>query len=212
MDTWFYQGHFKNDSCMPGTLMADAAVQAMAFAMAAMGFTIARDGWRFEPVTEEAFVFLCRGQVVPNRPHTLSYEVFIEEVIDGETPTIYAALLCSSDGFKVFQGRRFGLKLVPDWPLTTRRHLIPSDVVPTIVSPVGDVRGDYSALLACAWGAPSSAFGAMYQHFDGSRRLARLPGSPYNFMSRVSEVGGVPAKPLAVGHVVAEYDVPAQAW
>ena len=39
-DMWFYDGHFKNDPCMPGTLMADAATQALSFAMAAYGFTI----------------------------------------------------------------------------------------------------------------------------------------------------------------------------
>ena len=35
-DAWFYDGHFKNDPCMPGTLMADAATQALSFTMAAL--------------------------------------------------------------------------------------------------------------------------------------------------------------------------------
>ena len=92
--------------------------QALSFAMAAYGFTIEHDGWRFEPVPDEMSWFVvCRGQVIPDADHTLDYEVFIEEIVDGPIPTVYAALLCRSDGFKVFHARRFGIRLVPDWPM-----------------------------------------------------------------------------------------------
>ena len=49
---------------------------------------------------------------------------------------------------------------------------------------------DYNSLLACAWGAPSAAFGPMYARFDGARRAARLLGPPYHFMSRVTKIDG----------------------
>jgi 3-hydroxymyristoyl/3-hydroxydecanoyl-(acyl carrier protein) dehydratase len=52
-DLWFFEGHFKNDPCMPGTLMLEGAVQALAFFMAALGCTVRRDGWRFEPAKNE---------------------------------------------------------------------------------------------------------------------------------------------------------------
>jgi hypothetical protein len=35
-DDWFFEGHFKNDPCMPGTLMLQGGLQAMAFYLAAM--------------------------------------------------------------------------------------------------------------------------------------------------------------------------------
>lgn len=212
-DAWFYGGHFLNDPCMPGTLMADAAVQSLSVAMAAMGFTVDRDGWRFEPVPEEPFQFVCRGQVVPDRPHDLTYEIFIEEIIDeAGRPRVYAALLCSSDGFKVFQCRRFGLQLTPDWPLRTRPGAIPADVTPHPVAEGSDVRGDYAALLACAWGAPSAAFGAMYERFDHGRTVPRLPGPPYHFMSRVVECDCPAGEATEGGGLAAEYDVPPDAW
>ncbi|HXJ39191.1 MAG TPA: beta-ketoacyl synthase N-terminal-like domain-containing protein, partial [Bryobacteraceae bacterium] len=47
-DEWFFKGHFKNDPCMPGTLMVEGCLQAMAFYLTAQGFTLNRDGWRFE--------------------------------------------------------------------------------------------------------------------------------------------------------------------
>jgi 3-hydroxymyristoyl/3-hydroxydecanoyl-(acyl carrier protein) dehydratase len=40
---WFFEGHFLNDPCMPGTLMFEASVQTLSFFMAAMGFTLRRD-------------------------------------------------------------------------------------------------------------------------------------------------------------------------
>lgn len=206
-DAWFYSGHFKDDPCMPGTLMADAATQTLAFAMAAYGFTIDRDGWRFEPVAGETAKFVCRGQVTPEEAHDLEYEVFIEEIIDGPTPTIFASLLCRSDGFKVFHCRRFGMRLAPDWPM-------PAGVggVKRIVGAASDVRGDIGALLACARGKPSDAFGALYVPFDGVRRAPRLPGDPYHFVSRIMSVDGPPGQPNAGASVIAEYDAPPDAW
>jgi len=206
-DHWFYAGHFKDDPCMPGTLMADAAVQALSFTMAAYGFTIPRDGWRFEPAPGEAFTFLCRGQVIPDGPHLLTYEVFVEEIVDGPRPLIRAALLCRSDGFKVFQCRRFALRLVPDWPLVEA-----APAIPHMVGPEASVPGDLAALMACAWGPPSAAFGAMYRPFDGGRKVPRLPGPPYHFVSRIAEVDCPAGTPTVDGSLAAEYQVPAEAW
>ncbi|MUL63451.1 hypothetical protein BOO86_03155 [Mycobacterium sp. CBMA 234] len=206
-DAWFYEGHFKNDPCMPGTLMADAATQALSFAMAAYGFTIDRDGWRFEPVPDETARFVCRGQVTPDADHTLEYEVFVEEIIDGPAPTIFAALLCRRDGFKVFHCRRFGMRLVPDWPTPPG---VPGPA--RIVGNSLDVRGDHAALLACAQGRPSDSFGAMYLPFDGARRPPRLPAEPYHFLTRIVSADCPVGRPTPGGTVVAEYDVPADAW
>jgi hypothetical protein len=41
------------------------------------------------------------------------YEVFVEEVIDGPEPTLYADLLCTVDGLKAFHARRMGLRSSP---------------------------------------------------------------------------------------------------
>lgn len=213
VDAWFYEGHFKNDPCMPGTLMADAATQALSFTMAAMGFTVERDGWRFEPVPGEMARFLCRGQVVPDGPHTLEYEIFVEDVIDGEMPEVYASLLCESDGFKVFQCRRFGLRLVPDYPLTTRQEFLPDGEEPRVVGPGdSDVRGDYGGLLACAWGKPSEAFGKAFTKYDGVLKCPRLPAPPYHFMSSIVDVDVPPGSAAEGGTLVSTFEVDPEAW
>ncbi len=113
---WFFDGHFKNDPCMPGTLMFEACLQAMALYLAACGYTLKRDGWRFQPMPELSYALQCRGQVTPGS-RLLVTEVFVEERVAGPQPTLYADLLCTVDGLKAFHARRVALEMVPDWPL-----------------------------------------------------------------------------------------------
>ncbi len=231
-DDWFFPGHFHNDPCMPGTLMFEGCLQAMAFYLAAMGYTLSRDGWRFEPISDEAYKLLCRGQVTP-KSRVLTYEVFVEEVVAGPIPMLYADLLCVVDGLGAFHARRMGLRLVPGWPLEERARLIAADALPppsgqepaslsqndpakkVAVAPNGPSKGfpfDYASLVACAWGRPSAAFGPIYERFDSTRKVARLPGPPYHFMSRVSSVEGDMGIARAGAKVEVEYDVPSDAW
>ncbi len=207
-DDWFFDGHFKGDPCMPGTLMFEGCLQAMAFYMAALGYTVDKDGWRFEPVPEETYKLLCRGQVLPENKE-LTYEIFVEEVWDGPIPTLYADLLCTCDGLKGFHARRMGLRLVPDWPITSKHGLLEGYVEPKPTARDKDgFPFDYASLVACAWNKPSNAFGQMYAPFDGTRKVARLPGPPYHFMSRVTRTTA-PENGFKPGvEIEIEYDVP----
>ncbi|HEY6178752.1 MAG TPA: hypothetical protein VIX73_30080, partial [Kofleriaceae bacterium] len=244
-DHWFFAGHFKGDPCMPGTLMFEGCLQALATYLVALGFTLDRDGWRFEPVAEHTYSLRCRGQAVPTSRRVV-YEVFVDEVIAAPYPTIFADLLGSVDGVRAFHCRRMGLRLVPDYPLDDRAHahalleelatstrLAPDarriPPIPRFFDPeprpswpegpssraslgLGVPLGDPRAMLACAWGRPSEAFGDMYRVFDGPRRVPRLPGPPYHFMSRVTRVAGAIGERRVGSTVEAEYVVPPDAW
>ncbi len=100
--------------------MFEGCLQAMAFYLTGLGFTLERDGWRFEPVPEETYQLRCRGQVLPSSK-LLTYEIFVDEVVGGPLPTLYADVLCTVDGLKAFHCRRLGVRLVPDWPLEEQR-------------------------------------------------------------------------------------------
>lgn len=212
-EDWFFRGHFKNDPCMPGTLMFEGCLQAMAFYLAALGYTLNKDGWRFAPVPEERLVLQCRGQVLPSS-RELVCELFVEEVHSGPTPKLYADLLGTVDGLKAFHARRVGLELVPDWPLSSAEFRAAAG---TLGAEPGAIRVDGftfdpASLLACAWGKPSSAFGPMYRVFDGPRKVARLPGPPYHFMSRVAHIAGPLGVCEAGASLVIEYSPPPDAW
>ncbi len=243
-DDWFFDGHFQNDPCMPGTLMFEGGLQAMAFYLAALGFTLDRDGWRFEPVPGEPCRVRCRRQVSPSS-RKIVYEVFVSGLSADPCPTLCADVLGTVDGVKAFHARRAAVRLVPDWPLDHWRQLGPPKVQPTgelvplavlgglagvgtdaaasgasVHGAVRDgqpvlvdgVRQDYAALLACAWGRPSQAFGPGYARFDGPRGIPHLPGPPYHFMTRIVAAEGPLAGLQPGSGATADYDVPADVW
>jgi 3-hydroxymyristoyl/3-hydroxydecanoyl-(acyl carrier protein) dehydratase len=217
---WFFPGHFTGDPCMPGTLMFEACLQAMAFHLAACGHTLDRDGWRFEPVPGETVRVRCRGQATP-RSRLLVYELFVSEIVAGPHPALFADALCTVDGVKAFHARRLGLRLTPDWPLDHWRGLSAPSTQPAgeLVRPerLGGLVGEpaarpaardgnghrlgYAGLLAAAWGPPARR--------DGSPAV-RLPGPPYLFVTGVRDVSA-PAGGDG-GSVVAEYALPERAW
>ena len=215
---WYFEGHFKNDPCMPGTLMFEGCLQAMAFYLSAMGYTTNRDGWRFQPVPKRPYPLLCRGQVLPTS-RELTYEIFVEECSNGDKPYLIADLLCTVDGLKAFHARGMGLELVPDHPLSTMRYEQP-EILATLVDeskvPIATDREgfafNYEAMVASALGKPSAAFGSMYTIFDGARRVARLPGFPYHFMSRVKRIDGELGTRRVGTRIVLDYDIPHDAW
>ena len=116
---------------MPGTLMFEGCLQAMAFYLSAMGYTAHRDGWRFQPVPKRPYPLLCRGQVLPTSKE-LTYEIFVEECSNGDKPYLIADLLCTVDGLKAFHARGMGIELVPDHPLSTMRYEQP-EILSTLV-------------------------------------------------------------------------------
>ncbi len=209
-DEWFFPGHFKNDPTMPGTLMCEAGVQMMGFYLAALGHTKERDGWTFELVPGLPFKAVCRGQVTP-ASREMRYEILVRGLEDGHYPTLWADVLLTVDGRKAFHGRNLGVRLWPDVPL---RDLSVPAMAPG-ARPPAEVDGflfDGAAMLHCATGLPSLAFGPLFTPFDGTRNLPRLPSSPYQFMSRATRCVG-PLGGMQIGSEVdIEYDIPDNAW
>ena len=215
-DDWFFDGHFKNDPCMPGNFMVEACIEAMSFYLAAMGFTTKRDGWRFQPLPEQAFDLKCRGEINPDTKDVV-YELHVREVWSGPHPTVICDVVGFVDGKPAFHAHNIAVELVPDWPLTSAS---PTSILaltsgtndtPVAVDQFG-FSFDWKAMLSCAWGRPSEAFGSMYEVFDGVRRSPRLPGPPYHFISRIVQIEGNLGECKAGMEIVCEYDIPQDAW
>ncbi len=207
-DRWFFAGHFKDDPCMPGTIMFEGCLEVLAVALAGGGYTLSRDGFRFEPAVDKAFELRCRGQAVPSS-RTLVYEAFIKRITDGPEPAVVADVLVTVDGLKSLHCESVEVKLSVDWPLSSARGFSGRDGVSPRTT---------HALLATGTGRPSEAFPELYAGLDDGRRVPRLPGPPYHFMSRVVDTGGPAAGALLRGedpagaYAVVEYDVPPGAW
>lgn len=211
-DAWFFDGHFKNDPCMPGNFMVEACIEAMSFYLAALGHTVRADGWRFQPLPEQPFDLKCRGEINPQAKR-VAYELYIEEVWDGPHPTVICDVLGFVDGKAAFHAHRLAVELVPDWPLTSMPEVWQGVVEPVLVAT--DAEGfpfDWKAMISCAWGRPSEAFGSMYAEFDGPRRPPRLPGEPYHFISRIIRIDGDLDDCKPGLEIVCEYDIPDDAW
>jgi len=210
-DAWFFEGHFKNDRCMPGTVMFDGCLQAMAFFMMACGHTLDRDGWRFVPVPEQEMRLRCRGQVRPTS-RLLTLEVFVDSFVDGPEPTLVADVLGTVDGLKAFHGQRVALQLTPDWPFTEGDPLYaPGRERKPAASHDGHFF-DEAAMLACSFGRESLALGPAYGIFDEVRRAPRLPNEDYLFVSRIVTTSDTFGRLQTGSFFVAEYDVPPGAW
>ena len=54
------------------------------------------------------------------------------------------------------------------------------------------IRSYYDRILAYSIGNPSEAFGERYKVFDSERKIARLPGPPFQFLDRIVALEGEP--------------------
>src|SRR5690606_3274118 len=71
---------------------------------------------------------------------------------------------------------------------------------------------DKESILQFSNGRPSLAFGEPYAVFDEERRIARLPGPPYQFMDRVVAVNQPPFVLQAGDWIESQWDIPPQEW
>jgi len=124
-----------------------------------------------------------------------------------------AAVSCEKHGHA-------SVAMAPNDTATARLAVSPGDVAPAI-EPIGDSvvpSGPKSAvydrdrILAFAIGKPSEAFGEPYRVFDQDRRIARLPGPPYQVLDRITQANAEPWKLTAEGWIEGQYDVPRDAW
>jgi 3-hydroxymyristoyl/3-hydroxydecanoyl-(acyl carrier protein) dehydratase len=195
----------------PAAWFLEAADQAMAIYLTATGFTLRRDGWRFESIEDGVESGRLAVPLQPLRGDVVC-ELLVEELHAEPIPLIRATVIGSAGGQPVFRIEGRALRLAPDWPLDTLPHLRPEVRGDRAVARVGDLPIDERAVLALALGRPSDGLGELYRPFDGSRRAPRLPAPPYTCISRITRVDG-PAGEVVPGMVVeAELDIPPNAW
>jgi acyl transferase domain-containing protein/3-hydroxymyristoyl/3-hydroxydecanoyl-(acyl carrier protein) dehydratase len=234
-DDWFITCHFVDDRVMPGTLMYECCMHTLRILLLRMGWVAESGDTAWEPVPGVASKLCCRGQVLETTK-VVTYEVTIREIGYRPEPYVIVDALMYADGKPIveitsmsarlsgttkeqltalWQGRLTSPHPPPDLPLEGGGTRTPPHLQ-------GEGRGGVDPrkpaiytkqqILAYSNGNPSEGFGEPYRIFDHQRKIARLPGPPFQFMDRVTAVTGEPWQMKAGAAVEAQYDLPADAW
>ncbi|MDX2199235.1 MAG: beta-ketoacyl synthase N-terminal-like domain-containing protein [Phycisphaerae bacterium] len=245
VDDWFLTCHFVDDMVMPGTLMYECCAHTLRVLLMRMGWVAEAAAVAYEPLPETPAKLRCRGPVTA-KTRVVTYEVTIKRIGYGPEPFVIADALMRADGRPIVTFTDMSLRLTGQsreslretWRRAGETAFEPSHAsgssdansrsldLGSGVTPIGDVRVDSSArtglfdkqsILAYSNGPPSAAFGEPYAIFDAERKLARLPGPPYQVMDRVTQIAGYRAFDLKsssnlAAWIEAQYDTPPDAW
>ena len=213
-DDWFLTCHFCDDHVMPGTLMYECCMHTLRIFLLRMGWVGEEGATWCEPVPGVDSGLKCRGQVVETT-RTVTYQVSIKELGYGPEPFAIVDALMFADGKAIVEIPNMSVRLAGlnraqvESLWAGRSQTVSASHVMPVDKPV---LYDYAKILAFSTGNPSEAFGEPYRVFDQQRKIARLPGPPFQFLDRITAVSGAPFKLVEGATVEAEYDVPTDAW
>ena len=205
-DDWFLTCHFPDDMVMPGTLMYECCLHTLRVFLLRMGWVVSQDRVAYQPVPGIASSLKCRGQVIRST-EKVQYEISLKEIGYEPKPYVIVDALMVADGKAIVEITNMSLQLdgvdrealERTWTSSAR-----NDRKPAIF--------DTDRITAFAIGKPSEAFGEAYEVFDRERIIARLPGPPYQFLDRITEIDAQPFKLEAGGVIETQYDVPRDGW
>ena len=204
-DDWFLTCHFIDDQVMPGTLMYECCLHTLRVLLYRSGWVGESSEVAFEPVPGVTGQLRCRGQVTA-KTKKVTYEVMIKERGYRPEPYVVVDAYMHADGKNVVEINSMSLRMTGWSKESVERiwglHNITSNTA----------LFDNDRILAFAIGKPSEAFGDPYKVFDSERKIARLPGPPYKFLDRITEIRCEPWKMVAGGEIVAQYDIPSDEW
>ncbi len=213
-DDWFITCHFVDDRVMPGTLMYECCMHTLRIFLLRMGWVAEESGSVWEPVPGVASGLRCRGQVLETTK-VVTYEVSIRELGYRPEPYVICDALMYADGKPIVEITNMSARLAG----TSKEKLLslwqqsgeirPVTASGSVVKPAIYTK---EQILAYSNGKPSEGFGDRYQVFDSERKIARLPGPPFQFMDRVTALLGEPWQMIAGAMAEAQYDLPADAW
>lgn len=213
-DDWFITCHFVDDRVMPGTLMYECCMHTLRILLLRIGWVAEAGDAVWEPVPGVASKLCCRGQVLETTKMA-TYEVTIREIGYRPEPYVIVDALMYADGKPIVEISNMSCRLSG----TSRGQL--EQLWQGRTSPmVGQTVDSYikppvytkEQILSYSNGKPSDAFGDRYQVFDHERKIARLPGPPFQFMDRITAVTGEPWQMKAEATAEAQYDLPKDAW
>lgn len=218
---WYLLCHFSDDRVMPGTLMYEGCLHTLRVLLLRLGWGVETGALdvHHAPIAGIPSTLRCRGQVIDTTT-TLTYRIELKEIGYDPEPYILGDAVMLADGKEIVEFGEVSYRVAGVTEDDLRRAWRASEapVGPVDASGFGAPRPGKPALytseqiLAFAVGRPSEAFGPEYAVFDAERRIARLPGPPFCFLDRITELEPAPWRLEPGGWIEAEYDVPPDAW
>jgi len=212
-DHWYFPCHFKDDQVLAGSLMADGCGQLLRFCMLYLGLQTCTQDARFQPIRNLPQKVRCRGQVIPK--HTLlTYRMEIKEIGEGPAPYAIADVDILLGDKIVVDFKDLGVVLVEKESQEPQPRLAVDERKPK--KPTSKER-DKGAVFTkyhleeFATGSIANCFGPEFSFYD-NRQPPRTPNGDLQLISRVLEVTGKRGEFKKPASVVAEYDVPEDAW
>lgn len=209
-DDWFITCHFVDDQVMPGTLMYECCMHTLRIYLLRMGWVGAAGATWCEPIPGIDSGLKCRGQVIETTK-VVTYQVDIKELGYGPEPYAIVNALMFADGKPIVEISNMSARFC-GLDQSSVEALWQDQSMPLPQKQMRKILYDTDRITAYAIGKPSYAFGDQYKIFDEQRKIARLPGPPFQFLDRIMAVTGEPWVMQAGATVEAEYDVPPDAW
>ncbi len=209
-EDWYFPCHFRDDEVLAGSLQAEGGGQLLRFFMLYLGMQRLTKDARFQPVLDLPQKVICRKEVPP-RTAELIYRMDVREIGLVPEPYVIADLEIIYEGTKAVFFENLGLRLQEkDNPtyLKSTENLQGGVYVKPLNKEV--LLNEYH-VTQFALGPVHQCFGEEYRVFEG-RNLSRQPNTDLQFISRVLEVKGERHTFNDKPEIIAEYDVPADAW
>ncbi|OQY27421.1 MAG: hypothetical protein B6244_10640 [Candidatus Cloacimonetes bacterium 4572_55] len=210
LDDWFLTCHFKDDMVMPGTLMYECCLHTLRVLLTRMGWVGEQDEIAWEPIPGIGGQLKCRGQVT-QITRSVIYEIALKEIGYNPEPYVICDAVMYSDRKPVVRMIDMSLRM-SGMNREKLEALWSNQSNPQKLEHSKPALFPYERILAFAIGKPSDAFGDRYRIFDQGRVIARLPGPPYQFLDRITEVQGTQWEMQAKKQAIAQYDTPRDAW
>ena len=206
-DDWYFPCHFRDDEVLAGSLQAEGGGNLLRFFMLLLGMQRLTKDARFQPVFDIPQKVRCRKQVTPGKDTKLIYKLEVKEIGLVPHPYVIADLEIISDDVITVHFENLGLQLrEKDNP----KYLDPSGQTAISERSTGALMNERD-IETFALGSMEDCFGPEYAVYNG-RNTSRQPNTDLQVISRILSVDGERhdfSKPVTI---LAEYDVPTDAW
>ncbi len=212
-DHWYFPCHFKDDHVLAGSLMADGCGQLMRFYMMFLGLQTRTRNAHFQPLFDLPQQVRCRGQVIPGHS-LLTYRMEVKEIGTDPRPYAIADVDILLGDKIVVDFKDLGVAMVEqDGGVSEPRKAVSKGRTAQADADDRDEGALFTKfhLEEFATGSIAKCFGPDFSMYE-DRQPPRTPNGDLQLISRVLETKGRRLDFKKPSSVVAEYDVPEDAW